>query len=231
MMNEATTPVLTWPWGLSVVCLLAVALLLWADRAGWSLGRAAAKTGASTCFVSVAWALDAQATPYGRLILLALMLSWLGDVLLLASRFQWAFLAGLAAFLLAHVTFAIAFARAGVMGGAVVLATVPAVAVGWFVLRWLKPHLSPAFRLPVVAYVCAIMVMCVLAVAHAVSSAAWMVLLGAMLLAASDVSVARDQFVCNAFVNRLWGWPTYFVAQLLLAWSVWAHRLTTGGVG
>jgi hypothetical protein len=36
----------------------------------------------------------------------------------------------------------------------------------------------------------------------------------------SDLSVARDRFVAPGFVNRAWGLPTYFAAQLLLAASV-----------
>ena len=46
------------------------------------------------------------------------------------------------------------------------------------------------------------------------------VLVGALLFTASDLSVARDRFVKQGYVNRLWGWPTYFVAQLVLAWTV-----------
>ena len=43
---------------------------------------------------------------------------------------------------------------------------------------------------------------------------------GAVLFAVSDISVARDQFVRPAFINRLWGLPLYYAAQLLLAGSV-----------
>jgi hypothetical protein len=43
---------------------------------------------------------------------------------------------------------------------------------------------------------------------------------GALLFTASDISVARDRFVQPASVNRLWGWPTYFLAQIVLAWTV-----------
>jgi hypothetical protein len=37
---------------------------------------------------------------------------------------------------------------------------------------------------------------------------------------ASDVAVARDRFVVRSLANSLWGLPLYFVAQLLLAWTV-----------
>jgi YhhN family len=41
-----------------------------------------------------------------------------------------------------------------------------------------------------------------------------------VLFAASDIAVARERFVQQGFLNQLWGWPTYFVAQLVLAWTV-----------
>ena len=45
-------------------------------------------------------------------------------------------------------------------------------------------------------------------------------LVGAIVFAASDVAVARDRFVARSFVNRAWGLPAYYAAQLVLAWSV-----------
>jgi uncharacterized membrane protein YhhN len=45
----------------------------------------------------------------------------------------------------------------------------------------------------------------------------WQVAVGALAFTASDVSVARDRFVRHEFVNRAWGLPLYFGAQLLLA--------------
>lgn len=40
---------------------------------------------------------------------------------------------------------------------------------------------------------------------------------GALAFTASDVSVARDRFVQHGFVNRAWGLPFYYAAQLLIA--------------
>jgi len=48
----------------------------------------------------------------------------------------------------------------------------------------------------------------------------WAIALGAAMFALSDVSVARDRFVAKAFVNRAWGLPLYFAAQLILASTV-----------
>ena len=48
----------------------------------------------------------------------------------------------------------------------------------------------------------------------------FVVALGALLFFASDLSVARDVFVHRTFVNRLWGLPLYYAAQLCLAATV-----------
>ncbi|MFZ0493262.1 MAG: lysoplasmalogenase family protein, partial [Acidimicrobiia bacterium] len=88
--------------------------------------------------------------------------------------------------------------------------------VGAFVFVWLYPHLDRAMVGPVVAYVAVISVMVVTAAA----STAPVVILGAVAFYFSDLSVARDRFVAPGFVNRVWGLPLYYGAQLLLAWSV-----------
>lgn len=207
------------PVALSVACLVSVALLLLADRRGSGAGRVVAKLGASTCFVLVAVALGALASTYGKLILGALVLGWLGDALLL-SRAPMAFMGGLALFLLSHVLFAVAFLSGALSVQAMVGAALVAMLFGAGVLRWLMPHAPQEFKGPVLAYVVVILFMCVTAAGHAFASQRWAVLVGALLFTASDLSVARDRFVQEGFFNRLWGWPTYFVAQLVLAWTV-----------
>lgn len=82
----------------------------------------------------------------------------------------------------------------------------------------MKPFAN--FKAPVVAYVVVILGMCIAAAGHAFADTRFAGLAGALLFAASDLSVARDRFVRQAYVNRLWGWLTYFAAQLVLAWSV-----------
>jgi uncharacterized membrane protein YhhN len=46
------------------------------------------------------------------------------------------------------------------------------------------------------------------------------ILIGALAFFLSDLSVARNRFVAPGFVNRLWGLPLYYAAQLLLASSI-----------
>jgi len=207
------------PVALSVACLVSVLLLLVADHRGSGVGRVVTKLGASTCFVLVAVSLGAWASTYGKLILGALVLGWLGDALLL-SRAPKAFMGGLASFLLSHLLFAAAFLSGALSMPAVLGAAVAAVLFGAVVLRWLMPHAPQEFKGPVLAYVVVILCMCVAAAGHAFASQRWAVLVGALLFTASDLSVALDRFVRQGFGNRLWGWPTYFAAQLVLAWTV-----------
>ena len=41
--------------------------------------------------------------------------------------------------------------------------------------------------------------------------------MGAVSFYASNISVARNQFVAPGRVNRMWGLPLYYLAQVLLA--------------
>ncbi|GAB3743489.1 lysoplasmalogenase [Lysobacter olei] len=203
----------------AVVCALAVLGLLWAEHREARTVRAVCKTVASTAFVAVALAAGNVETTYARWVLLALALSWLGDVLLLAQRSA-VFLAGLGAFLLAHVAYATAFAGWPLHGGALLVGAVLMVGVGALVLGVFWPRLKPLYRVAVPAYVVAIGAMCTLAIGAGAGSSAWWLPVAALAFAASDISVARDRFIGHAFANKLWGLPLYYAAQLVLAASV-----------
>lgn len=207
------------PVPLTVACLAAVLALLVADWRGLGIWKAIAKLSASTFFVLIAVSLGAPSFSYGQLILGALLLGWLGDALLL-SRASKAFMVGLLAFLLSHVLFAVAFASGELSMPAVAIASVLALVFGAIVLRWLLPHTPGNFKAPVIGYVVVILGMCVTAAGHAYASERWAVLVGALLFTASDLSVARDRFVRQGYINRLWGLPTYYLAQVVLAWTV-----------
>jgi uncharacterized membrane protein YhhN len=210
------------PWlpeVLTAACGVAVAGLLAAERLGHGVAKAVCKTAASTAFVGLALSLHATGSAYGQAILAALALSWVGDVCLLSERSA-LFLSGLGFFLLGHLAFSAAFAAGALdlSAGALGLGLMAIVSV--LTLRWLWPNLGGFYRVAVTAYVLAIAAMCTLAVAHGAATGGWSIGIGALLFAASDISVARDRFVAPGFVNRAWGLPAYYAAQLLLAWSV-----------
>lgn len=176
--------------------------------------------GAAACFVGLALSLGALETDYGRIMLLGLVLCAAGDALLLPSGQSVWFQAGIGAFLLGHLAYAVAFVGTPLD---LPVAAVVGLAMGIFgfaTLRWLQPHLPAEFRAPVIAYVAVISAMVCLAVAASSAGAPLTVALGAVGFAASDLSVARDRFVAPGFVNGAWGLPLYFGSQLLLASTV-----------
>jgi len=205
------------PW----LLLTAVALtgLLAAERRGSRWGIYVCKPLASLGFLGAAMAAGAAGSLYGRAVLAALVLSWIGDVLLMSARSA-VFLAGLGAFLLAHVAFGVAFCLRGEAwpwsAGALALLILPAAIVS----RWLRPHLPAEMRVPVHAYIAVITAMLALAVGTAAAGSPALILVGALAFYLSDLSVANDRFVRPGFLNRLWGLPLYYAAQLCLAASV-----------
>ncbi len=201
-----------------IVCLVACAALVAAELRDWPIGRAIFKLIASSAFVLVAVQVDATASPYGRMILAALALGWLGDVFLLSRRSR-LFLLGIASFLLSHIVFATAFANRPLGNAALMIGLAAMSCVGLCVLLWLWSHLSGFFRVAVTLYVAAIVAMCAFAIAASAASGNWILAAAALAFAASDISVARDRFVAPGFVNRAWGLPLYYAAQVIFALS------------
>lgn len=208
---------LVWPYAL--VTVLATAALLAAERAAWQTGVWIFKPIAAAGFVAAAWALGAPATPYGTWILTGLVLSFVGDVLLIPKTSPRAFLAGLVAFLLAHVAYALAFAARGLDRLTIAVALVALLAVGLVALRWLLPNVQPSMRRPVLAYVVVISTMLACAAGTVGHAGEPLIFVGALAFYLSDLAVARQRFVAKSFWNKAWGLPLYFGAQLVLAWT------------
>ena len=204
---------------LTLLCLACVAALVAAER--WQRGAliAVTKTTASGLFIAVALSLGAADSALGRWVLAALVLGAAGDVCLLSRR-DAAFMAGLGFFLLSHLAYARGFGAGPLHAGALAGAALAMAVVGALTLRWLWPHLQGVFRPAVLAYVLAIALMVVLAIGWGAARGDWRPVLGALLFAASDISVARQAFVARGFVNVAWGLPAYYVAQLLMAWTL-----------
>lgn len=201
----------------AVALAVAVAALVWSEVRGRRLGVWIAKPLASTFFVAAAWVAGAPASAYGRWVLLALVLSWLGDVCLIGRRTS-AFAAGLASFLLAHLAFAVAFLHLPQAYGSLAVGAVAMTAVGWVVLRWLWPHLPAKLRPAVALYVAAITLMVALAAGTVAVRGAWLAAAAAV-FAASDILVARHRFVAPSPWNKIVGLPLYYAAQWVFAWS------------
>ena len=200
-----------------MACAAAVAALLVAERRGARVGIWLAKPVASLAFVWAALQSGATGSAYGDWLLAGLALCLAGDLLLIPVERPSVFRAGILAFLLGHVAFAVAFLMRplswlGLLGAGLLLFGLLRA-----VLRWLRPRLAADMVVPVHAYVIVIGSMAAVACAVSLAGGPWQVAAGALAFAASDVAVARDRFVSPGFVNRAWGLPLYYAAQLTLA--------------
>ncbi len=200
-----------------VLCAVAVAGLLVAEYRESRRGLWLAKPVASAAFIWLGLASGAPGSGYGGWVLVALLLCWLGDVLLIPRDRPRVFKAGVFAFLLGHVAYSAAFLTRpldpyGLAAGAVIVGVVILT-----VLRWLGKSLPPDMVGPVRTYMLVIGVMSALACGVTAAGGPWAVAVGALAFMASDISVARDRFVRHQFINRAWGLPLYYPAQLLLA--------------
>lgn len=201
---------------LSVLCLAFAAANVLADWKGSRPIVLITKIAASTSFV-VLGALGLGGTRYGNWVVAALAFSWIGDVLLV-SRTKTALIAGIGAFLFAHVAYAAAFSTASLnaIGFAAGLAAWGIIAV--FLIRWLWSWLDKLYRIAVSIYLIAIILM----VSLAAATLSPLITVAACLFAFSDISVARDRFVEHSVSNKVWGIPLYYLAQVIFAISVWS---------
>ncbi|MBF4510371.1 MAG: lysoplasmalogenase [Aeromicrobium sp.] len=195
-----------------------------APRARWLF-----KPLASAGFLLAALKAPTLALPSGTgwLLLAGLALSAAGDVLLVPSDKR-TFLAGIGAFALAHVAYGAWFVSRGVDAWIGIVALTLALGLGHRVWLSLERHVTGRLRLPVRLYVVLVSLMAASAAAGGATAlgrgSATATLLapaaGGLLFYLSDAAVARQRFVSPGFVNRAWGLPVYYAAQLLIASAV-----------
>lgn len=175
-----------------------------------AVGAAASKGVAGAAFVAAALLAGAWSSTPGKLLVVALVWSLVGDVALALPK---GFLAGVGAFLVAHLAYCASFlardvdaARAGV---AAIPLTIAAVLVG----RVLLPKVPGKLRGPVVVYIIAVSAFLALAIGVGGGT----LVAGAACFWASDLLVARQRFLVKSPWNARVGLPLYVFAQLLLA--------------
>jgi uncharacterized membrane protein YhhN len=200
----------------TILCGIATCVLVAAELRRAPRLRAISKTIASLAFIAVG-VLAGPGDAYARWILIGLVFGAVGDVALLGKS-DTAFLAGLGAFLVGHLGYVIAAAQlvppARWLAQAGALAIAPPL-VGVVVLIWLWRRLG-SMKVPVIVYVLTIVAMVIGALAAPLP----LLRAGAVLFFASDLAVAKDKFVGADVINRVWGLPCYYAAQLLIAWSL-----------
>ena len=204
----------------TAVGLVSVAGLVFAHFRASRTGVIVFKVIAASCFVWAAIGWGALSGEYGRVLLAGLVLCWFGDVFLLSSGQSTGFKLGIAAFLLGHVAYGVAFAGLGINWAVSLAAVIVVAVIASKIHGWLAPHLSSSFAAPVRAYLAVISLMVVLAVGAAWETGAWLIAVGAVGFAASDIAVARGRFVAAGFSNNAWGTPLYFASQYVLAATV-----------
>lgn len=172
-----------------------------------------AKPGVLGLLILLAWLLHADTVSYGRALLLGLVLSLVGDVLLL-GRTDRHFLAGLLAFLGAHAAYIAAFRRIPAdepLWGGVILVVAAGLAALWVLVRTILRGLS-AEGVLVAVYAVVIVAMGALAWAtgHLVLA------VGATLFLVSDALIGIDRFARPVPHGRLAVMVTYHLGQLLI---------------
>jgi uncharacterized membrane protein YhhN len=216
-MRRTMAELIIAPVATVLLATMAVVAMLWSEarapRLEWLF-----KPLASLCFIVLALQAGALGSGYGRWLLAGLVLCLGGDVLLIPKSNK-TFLAGLTSFLLGHALYVVAFLQLPQNHTALLLGLVPVAALAVLSIRWLQPHLPAGMRVPVLAYIAVICGMLLMAGGTWGTPAGLWIVAGAWGFAASDLAVARNQFVSPGLNNRLWGIPLYFGSQLLLAWS------------
>jgi uncharacterized membrane protein YhhN len=168
------------------------------------------KPGTLSALIVAAVLLDAHDDGARAWFVAALVLSLVGDVLLMLPKEQ--FVGGLAAFLLAHLCYIGGFVAGGLRGGAVAFAVVAtAVAISPVARRILGGVRArePEMTAPVVAYLVVIgaMLACALASGNAFA------IVGAVLFVTSDSMIAWDRFVSPFAASAVAIMVTYHLAQ------------------
>jgi uncharacterized membrane protein YhhN len=181
------------------------------------------KTPLSILFVAAALIQQQPLEPYYQWVVAGLVFGLIGDVCL-ALKGSKAFKAGLAAFVLGHVLYVVAFFGLTRMSDWLNPGLLLILAVSLVVFWKLRPHLG-GMTIPVGIYITVITLMIAAAWIAFLnpelnSKGAQVLLAGAFCFYVSDLFVARERFVTSQFANRLLGLPLYYCGQFCIAFSV-----------
>lgn len=172
------------------------------------------KTIASLAVVGVAYFGGALDTVWGSLVFAGSCVAFSGDIVMGAFRKR-GLIAGIGCFMVAYAFYVGAFAVKG-FGPIAVPAMVAAVVLAIIVWKYLMPHIPARMRIPVAAYSCLLIVLMATGVAVGVRHSHMGLAVGAVLLAVSDIAVARERFVAHSIANKVAGLPLYYLGQVLV---------------
>jgi uncharacterized membrane protein YhhN len=158
-------------------------------------------------------------------MLLAMLFSWVGDILLIFQEREPFFMVGLLCFLLAQIMYLSAFLRPQfIVRDIPLLRKMPLIAspfliFGWLVFTTLRSELGD-LKLPVLIYMMAILAMAIFALNRWERSSRksfYLVFMGALLFVSSDLILAFNKFHDPIFWAGVWIMMTYIGAQYLIA--------------
>jgi len=205
---------------LSVLAFGAAAVNIIADYLGRRRLVYFFKPSAMIFVIALAWQAEPSFVPaYKYLLIAGLSLSLIGDVFMMLRNKK--FLAGLVAFLGAHVLYIAAFLQTMPLHLSFGTA-LPLILYALFMMRILFPYLG-RMKMPVVLYILIITVMAGLAAERYIDLGgmkAFSAFLGAILFVVSDSILALNRFAKKFKLAQALILSTYFAAQWLLAMSV-----------
>jgi uncharacterized membrane protein YhhN len=169
-------------------------------------------------------------TERSRALFLAIVFSFVGDVLLMEDSY---FISGLVAFLLAQVMYIFAYRQyrnepdeGSIQGLQRLRLAFPVVLGGTGLIVILFPVLND-LRIPVMIYAVVLMLMVITAIfrmGRTQQSSFWMVFVGAVLFMISDSLIAINKFLDPFSMAGFWIMATYAPAQYLIVRGLVKHR-------
>ena len=208
---------------LLVLAIVLLAGLLFFEKWKNPNGILPTKTVLSLLFIVTAISQIHFMQPYTIFIIIGLLFCLGGDVFLALPQNKM-FLFGLVSFLLGHVCYVIGFFWIAYPNSMTLIGILVTMLLGVLIYTWLKPHLG-TMKKPVIAYILVISFMfigawSVLGMPQQPIMVRVLIFVGAASFYISDIFVARDRFLKNAFMNRLFGLPLYYLAQFMIAFSI-----------
>ena len=153
------------------------------------------------------------------MIISGLAFSMLGDMMLMLPADK--FLHGLASFLVAHIFYLIAFISDSVFP-VNFLYLIPGLLVGVIILKTLLPRVTGK-TIPIVTYSAVLILLLWQSIGRlefSFSHSSLVALIGSMFFITSDVTLVFNRFVKKHRDGQFFILSTYYIAQLLIAYSI-----------
>lgn len=211
-----------WIYGIATcVCVLLVSefRLQESKLDHWKKLKIASKSLASAGFVLLYFCYLGEINLFSSAIFIALILAFIGDLLLLPQQQKHFFKLGILAFAAAHLAYIIAFSRLLLDIEQLLISSLISLFLGVAVYYWLRSYLTTYFKWLVPVYLLLIGVMMTLGMAAGMNMGSYWLFCGSLGFAISDIFVARNRFINNQIINRLLGLPLYYGAQISIIFA------------